>query len=343
MIHRMDASAGTLTRHEEVDVEPADGVTADSAPGGMVWIPGGEFTMGSDWGYPEEGPTHQVSLDGYWIDRYPVTNELFERFVETTNYVTVAERTPRPTDYPGVPPEKLVAGSAVFHQPPGKVDLADPANWWRYTPGANWPRPAGPAGDSIEQRGDNPVVQVAFDDALAFADWADKELPTEPQWEYAARGGLEGQAYAWGDDDLNVAPHELANVWHGEFPWDNRKRCSPGVEPTGRYPANGFGLFDMIGNVWEWTLDYWSPGHGQMVADEESGFCCSPASPRAEVAFAEVAAPTFALRVLKGGSFLCAPNYCARFRPAARIPQASDSSSNHMGFRCVLPGSGGTS
>jgi formylglycine-generating enzyme required for sulfatase activity len=293
----------------------------------MTWIPGGEFTMGSDRGYPEEGPPHRVTVSGFWIDTYAVTNAEFATFVEATGYVTAAERAPRPEDYPGVDPALLLAGSAVFRMPPGPVSLDEPNQWWAYVPGACWRHPEGP-GSSIAGREQHPVVHIAYEDACAYADWAGKDLPTEAEWEFAARGGLEGNEFAWGDE-VPGEPWEHANTWHGEFPWDNRKPHAPGTKPVGSYPPNGFGLYDMIGNVWEWTSDYWAPHH---VAST----CCDPHNPRGPAEpLAEAAAPGIPLRVVKGGSFLCAANYCARYRPAARIPQASDSATNHTGFRCV--------
>jgi sulfatase modifying factor 1 len=304
---------------------------------GMVWIAGGEFTMGSDVHYREEAPAHRVALDGFWIDRMPVTNDEFAGFVNESGYVTVAERPLRPEDYPGVAPEALVSGSAVFRQPPGPVDL-DEVSWWEYVAGASWRAPEGPA-SSLDRRGDHPVVQVAYEDALAYADWAGRELPTEAQWEFAARGGLDGYVYSWGDADAPV--WELANLWVGEFPWQSPKADPPGATPVGSYPPNGYGLFDMTGNTWEWTRDYYHPRHALPV---DKPPCCLPRNPTgAPMLLADPAAPSIALRVLKGGSFLCADNYCLRYRPAARIPQASDSATVHIGFRCVATTPGGPS
>ena len=303
----------------------------------MRLVGGGSFAMGSNRHYPEERPVHRVSVDAFWIDVHAVTGADFSAFVEATGHVTVAERAPHPAQYPGVPAERLVAGSAVFRQPPGPVDLADPGLWWAYVPGADWRHPAGP-GSSIAGREDHPVVHVAFEDAAAYARWAGKRLPTEAEWEYASRGGLAGAEFCWGDSPFpadaapaGASPAGLfptaarpglpANVWRGQFPWRNDKPVAPGTEPVGSYPPNGFGLYDMAGNVWEWTADDYRPGHGPS--------CCGP--PPA----ADPASPSVAVKVLKGGSYLCAENYCSRYRPAARIPQSADTSTGHIGFRCV--------
>lgn len=296
----------------------------------MAWIPGGTFRMGSDAAYPEEGPVHEVSVDGFWIDVHEVTNAEFAAFVAATGHVTAAERTPSPDDYPGVPVEDLLAGSAVFSQPDGPVDLTSPLSWWAYTPGACWRHPTGP-GSTVEGLERHPVVHVAHEDAVAYARWAGKELPTEAQWERAARGGLEGAAFAWEEDGR--PPHAHANTWHGTFPHENRKHHPPGSESVGSYPPNGFGLHDMVGNVWEWTRDFFAPGHRSSGA---KGGCCGVRNPTGPAQpLSEPEAPTIPLYVLKGGSFLCAENYCSRYRPSARIPQAADSATNHTGFRCV--------
>jgi formylglycine-generating enzyme len=313
---------------------PAVTSTAESIGGaattGMAWIPGGTFRLGSDTGYPEEAPVHEVTLDGFWIDIHTVTNEQFAAFVDGTDYVTAAERAPTTDDYPGVAPTDLVAGSAVFAQPTGPVDLMSPMTWWTYTPGACWRRPTGP-GSSTDGLERHPVVHVAYADAVAYARWAGKELPTEARWEHAARGGLEGAAFAWEDDDR--PPWEHANTWRGTFPHENLKSVPPGVEAVGSYPTNGFGLHDMIGNVWEWTCDFFAPRHGAGAAADS---CCGARNPTGPAqALSEPETPGIPLYVLKGGSFLCAENYCSRYRPSARIPQAADSATNHTGFRCV--------
>ena len=295
----------------------------------MVLVEAGGFTMGSDLGYVEEGPAHRVEVGAFRIDRHPVTNDAFAAFVSATGHVTVAERPLRVADFPGVPRERLVPGSAVFAPPARPVDLADPGAWWHYVPGASWRHPGG-TGTSIAGRGDHPVVHVAYEDALAYARWAGKALPTEAQWERAARGGLEGRRYCWGDRFL-LDGRVMANVWRGRFPHENRKPHPPGTEPVGSYPPNGFGLLDMAGNVWEWTTDPFRPRHAPGGAAEgASPGCCGASRARPPARGA-------AARVLKGGSFLCAHNYCARFRPAARIPQDVDSAAVHVGFRCVGP------
>jgi sulfatase modifying factor 1 len=272
----------------------------------MVWVAGGEFAMGSEAFYPEEGPVRRVGVDSFWIDERPVTVAEFRRFVKATGHVTVAERPLDPTDYPDADPDALVPGSLVFRPTRGPVDLRDVRNWWAYMPGTTWQRPEGPASDTYT-RGRHPVTQVAYEDAQAYAAWAGKALPTEAEWEYAARGGLDGAVFAWGDE---FAPdgRMMANTWQGEFPWQNLLADGyAGTSPVGAFPANGYGLYDMTGNVWEWTCD----GFGPQVVP----------IPR---------------KVTKGGSFLCAPNYCHRYRPAARMAQPVDTSTCHIGFRCVV-------
>jgi formylglycine-generating enzyme len=295
--------------------------TVQAPAKGMTWIPGGTFAMGSERFYPEEGPVRQVDVGGFWIDRTPVTVKDFRRFVSETGYVTVAERPLDPADYPDADPEALVPGSLVFQKSAGAVDLRDVRSWWRYVPEACWHRPEGP-GSSVAGRHRHPVTHVAYEDAAAYAAWAAKELPTEAEWERAARGGLEGAVFAWGDD---MAPggRMMANSWQGEFPWQNlRSDGYEGTSPVGAFPPNGYGLFDATGNVWEWTRDYLTrPG------DTVQHACCAPGALPGE---------TIARRVIKGGSHLCAPNYCLRFRPAARQGEAVDTSTTHIGFRCVL-------
>lgn len=304
-------------------------------PEGMVWIPGGTFLMGSDHHYPEEAPVHEVSVDGFWIDKYTVTNEQFRCFVEATAYVTVAERPLNPDDYPGALPELLVPGSVVFQQPPHRVDLHDSNTWWAYITGANWRHPEGPK-SSLEGREEHPVVHVAYEDAEAYAAWAGKMLPTEAQWERAARGGLENTIYTWGNE---FAPGGtlMANTWQGEFPWQNLMIDGYArTAPVGSFPPNGYGLYDMAGNVWEWTTDWYGDHHTGKLAKA----CCVPVNPKGatqEESF-DLAQPSIRIprKVLKGGSFLCAPNYCLRYRPASRIPEMIDTSTCHIGFRCIL-------
>jgi sulfatase modifying factor 1 len=297
----------------------------------MTWIAGGTFAMGSADFYPEERPVHQVAVDGFWIDTAPVTVTDYRRFVKQTGYVTLAERAPDAADYPDADPALLVPGSLVFQQAAGPVDLRDVRNWWAYVPGASWRHPDGPASD-LSRRDRHPVTHVAFCDAQAYADWAGKELPTEAEWEFAARGGLDGAAFAWGDE---FAPggDQMANTWQGEFPWQNTLLDGyAGTSPVGAFPANGYGLHDVTGNVWEWTSDYFRSRHPADAAKA----CCVPSNPR--VGADDVRGPGAQIprRVIKGGSHLCAPNYCLRFRPAARQGEAVDTSTSHIGFRCVL-------
>lgn len=309
-----------------------------SSPGsdvtrGMIFVPGGTFVMGSDDHYPEERTAHRVAVDGFFIDRTPVTNAEFRRFVDATGYVTFAERPPDPSQYPDALPELLVPGSAVFFKPTRRVHLGDCSQWWQYVPGADWRHPEGPD-SSIDDRMDHPVVHVAWEDVEAYAKWAGKELPTEAEWELAARGGLDGAVYAWGND---FAPNGklMANTWQGEFPWQNL--VLDGYErtsPVGAFPPNGYGLVDMIGNVWEWTCDWFSARHR---APERA--CCVPKNPRGGTARESIdprLGTTIPRKVLKGGSYLCAPNYCFRYRPAARIPETLDTTTCHVGFRCVV-------
>jgi formylglycine-generating enzyme required for sulfatase activity len=289
---------------------------------GMNWIPGGTFAMGSEHFYPEERPVHGVEVDGFWMDRTPVTVAQFRRFVSETGYVTVAERPLDPADYPDADRAALVPGSLVFHKTPGPVDLRDVHSWWRYVPGACWLYPGGPD-TSAAGRHRHPVTHVAHEDAAAYAAWVGKDLPTEAEWERAARGGLEGAMFAWGDE-LAPGGRMMANTWQGEFPWQNlRTDGYEGTSPVGAFPPNGYGLYDMTGNVWEWTTDVFAP-HGSDAAEHA---CCAPGAQPGE---------HIPRRVIKGGSHLCAPNYCLRFRPAARQGEAVDTSTTHIGFRCVV-------
>jgi formylglycine-generating enzyme required for sulfatase activity len=301
----------------------------------MVWVPGGTFRMGSDKHYFEERPVHRVTVDGFWMDRYLVTNERFAAFVRATGYQTFAETVPHAADYPGALPELLFAGSLVFVQPDGPVDLSHVTNWWRYIAGADWKHPGGPD-TSIAGLEQHPVVHVTFADAEAFASWERKELPTEAEWEFAARGRLDDVPFAWGTDFMPKDRH-MANTWQGRFPTEHH--CTDGYErtsPIGAFPANGYGLFDMIGNVWEWTTDWYQPRHPR----EQVKACCiplNPRGPRAEDSY-DPDQPSIRIprKVLKGGSHLCAPNYCRRYRPAARYPEPVDTSTSHVGFRCIL-------
>jgi sulfatase modifying factor 1 len=299
---------------------------------GMAWIPGGTFMMGSNRHYPEEAPAHRVTVDGFWIDMQPVTNAAFRRFVEATGYVTIAERPTNPADYPGAKPEKLLPSSIVFVKPRHRVDMRNPYNWWAYLRGADWRHPRGPE-TSIRGLEEHPVVHVAYEDVQAYCKWANKELPTEAEWEFAARGSLDGADFAWGNEE---APDGkiMANTWQGEFPISNL--VTDGFEwtsPVGAFPPNGYGLFDMIGNVWEWTVDWYQP-HSKI-----SQSCCASINPKGGTAehsydprLIDIRIPR---KVMKGGSHLCAPNYCQRYRPAARMGQPIDTSTSHLGFRCI--------
>jgi formylglycine-generating enzyme len=309
------------------------GAVSDSGPPpapGMRWLPASTFSMGSADYYPEERPVHRVSVDGLWMDETPVTVAQFRRFVRETKYVTLAERPLEAAIYPDADPELLVPGSLVFRASTGPVDLSDHRNWWEYVPGAYWKRPGG-KGTSVNGRDQHPVVHVAHEDAEAYAAWAGKELPSEAEWEYAARGGLDGTTFSWGDDHFPEGK-AMANTWQGEFPWQNLELDGyAGTSPVGTFPPNGYGLHDMTGNVWEWTSDWFTQRH----PDEVASPCCVPRNPRVS---SPQAIPGEALprRVIKGGSHLCAPNYCLRYRPAARQGQATDSSTTHLGFRCIV-------
>lgn len=294
----------------------------------MVRIPGGVLQMGSDDYYPDERPVHEREVASFWIDRYEVTNADYLRFVEDTGYVTVAERELDPSDFPGADPADLVPGAMVFTPTPGPVDLRDWRAWWRWQPGAYWRRPGG--GDStIDDRLRHPVVHIAFEDASAYAAWAGLRLPTEAEHEFAARGGLVGKRFAWGDEPYPQGVPR-ANSWLGRFPFDNQG--VGGTAAVGMYPPNGYGLYDMTGNVWEWTTDYYTPRHvvgpGAAVDPGERTNLLARAS-------AEQGFPSMPRRVLKGGSHLCSPDYCLRFRPAARSPQTEDTGMSHIGFRCA--------
>jgi len=293
----------------------------------MVLVPGGAFRMGSDDFYPDERPAHERTVEPFWMDRHEVTNADYARFVGDTGYVTVAERGLDPAAFPGADPADLVPGSMVFTPTDGPVDLRNWRLWWRWQPGASWRHPFGPE-STLEGRDRHPVVHVAFEDAVAYATWAGARLPTEAEHEYAARGGLDGAAYAWGDEPYPGGVPQ-ANTWLGRFPHDNQGVGD--AAPVGSYPANGYGLFDLIGNVWEWTSDHYTPRHlrlGDRPVD---------AGRRANLLAAASAEQGSAIprRVLKGGSQLCSPEYCLRFRPAARSPQAEDTGMSHIGFRCA--------
>jgi formylglycine-generating enzyme len=289
---------------------------------GMVLVPGGSFGMGSTAFYPEESPVREATVGDLWVDAQPVTNAAFSRFVRATGHVTVAERAPSHEDFPGADPELLVPGSQVFTPTRGPVPLDDWTRWWRWQPGASWRYPEGP-GSSVQGRELHPVVHVGWEDATAYARWAGKRLPTEAEWEHAARGGLDGATYPWGND-FQPLGQVLANTWHGRFPYENtRPHGFFGTSPVRSFPPNGYGLYDVAGNVWEWTSSVWAE---QPEAAHELACCAPTPAPLTEAD----------RRVTKGGSHLCAPSYCHRYRPAARQGHTVRSTTGHVGFRCVL-------
>ena len=303
----------------------------DPPAGDLQWIPGGTFAMGSDAHYPEEAPARTVEVSGFWMARTTVTNDSYSAFTEATGYVTVAERPLDPDDFPGAPADNLVPGSMLFTGTPGPVDLRHLNHWWTWAPGVSWRHPRGPHTD-LRGVGQHPVVHVAHEDAAAYASWAGLALPTEAQWERAARGGLDGATYTWGDAPEAAGEHR-AHHWHGDFPW----RADPGfgtTAPVGSYPSNAYGLADMAGNVWEWTSDWYVEERFADIAP-----CCAPRDPRGgtQEDSLDPRQPQFQVprKVIKGGSFLCADSYCLRYRPAARRPQMVDTGMSHIGFRCA--------
>jgi sulfatase modifying factor 1 len=301
----------------------------------MARVPKGSFLMGSEDFYPEERPVRRVEVDGFWMDEHPVTVAEFRRFVKATGHVTVAERPPDPGQYPDADPVLLHPGSLVFCQTAGPVDLRDVSQWWRYTPGASWRHPGGP-GSTLDGLDRHPVTHVAAEDAAAYAAWAGKQLPTEAEWEFAARGGLDGAVFTWGNDE-NPRDRVMANTWQGQFPWQDLKTGRwRRTSPVNSFPPNGFGLYDMAGNVWEWTSDYFAA----RPAGQVQHACCAPRNPRVTSATDSLVpgqpGAHIPRRVIKGGSHLCAPNYCLRYRPAARQGEAVDTSTSHLGFRCIV-------
>jgi sulfatase modifying factor 1 len=304
------------------------------APAGMRWIAADTFLMGAEQSYPEEAPVHTVSVSGFWMDEHTVTNAKFAAFVAATGYKTVAERPLDPAMYPGAEPERLKPGAAVFFMPTGRVNMNNIHSRWAYVPGASWRHPEGPD-STIEGREQEPVVQVAFEDAAAYAAWAGKDLPTEAEWELAARGGLDEAVFCWGNE-FRPGGRYMANTWQGQFPFQDLGADGfIGRAPVGSFPPNGYGLYDMAGNVWEWTTDWYSARH----PDEPESPCCVPRNPRggAEALSYDPMQPEIRIprKVIKGGSYLCAPNYCRRYRPAARHPQMIDTATCHIGFRCI--------
>jgi sulfatase modifying factor 1 len=290
-------------------------------PKNMAWVPAGTFMMGSEDFYREERPVRAATVDGFWMDEQPVTVAQFRRFVQATGHVTTAEKAPERADFPDADPELLVPGSLVFVPPAGPVPLDDFRRWWAWTPGADWRHPEGP-GSGLDGRERHPVTHVAYADAAAYAAWAGKTLPTEAEWERAARGGLDGAVFPWGDE-LAPTGRMMANTWQGRFPWENTLDDGHrGTSPVKAFPPNGYGLYDMAGNVWEWTCDAFRTADGK----EATASCCAAAPP----------VPDIPTKVIKGGSHLCAPNYCLRYRPAARQSETLDTSTCHLGFRCIL-------
>jgi formylglycine-generating enzyme len=315
--------------------------TFRSQPKGMVWIPGGEFSMGAQ-DMPDMNavgmqatldsrPIHRVYVDGFFMDKTDVTNAQFRKFVEATRYVTVAERKPDPKDFPGAPPENLVAGSVVFANPHHPVPLNDHLQWWTYIPGANWRHPEGPQSD-INGKDDYPVVHIAYEDALAYAKWAGKRLPTESEWEFAARGGLSGKPFVWGDE-FRPNGKWLANTHQGHFPDnDSGEDGHVGLTAVAQYPANGYGLYDMAGNVWQWTSDWYRPDSYARLA-AQGGIARNPRGPDSSYDPAEPSEPK---KVHRGGSFLCTDQYCSRYVVGTRGKGEVSTGTNHLGFRCVM-------
>jgi formylglycine-generating enzyme len=311
-----------------------------AAPEEMVWIPGGEFSMGAQdspdmndvgmQGTTDARPIHRVHVDGFFMDKTDVTNSKFAEFARATRYLTLAERKPRAEDFPGAPPENLVAGSVVFSPPAHPVPLNDHFQWWSYVPGANWRHPLGPNSD-IKGKGDYPVVHIAYEDAFAYAKWAGKRLPTEAEWEFAARGGLAGKPFVWGDQ-FRPEGKWMANTYQGHFPMqDTGDDGYPGIAPIAQYPPNGYGLYDMAGNVWQWTSDWYRPDYYHILADQR-GVARNPQGPTDSFDPSE---PGVAKKVHRGGSFLCSDQYCSRYMVGTRGKGEPDTGTNHLGFRCV--------
>ena len=331
--------SGTSVKPAPSSHDPVSAASPASSPPGMVWVPGGEFTMGAPPNDPEarpdEYPAHRVRLDGFWMDETEVTNAQFRAFVEATGYVTTAEKKPDweelkkqvPPDTPKPSADKLVAASLVFVGTKGPVGLDDLSQWWAWTPGADWRHPEGP-GSSIDGKDDHPVVHVSWDDAVAYATWAGKRLPTEAEWEFASRGGLDGKRYAWGDEPVTVA---RANTWQGAFPYSNTAEDGfKTTSPVRAFAPNGYGLYGTAGNVWEWCSDWYRPDAYTAYA---SGVASNPTGPESSF---DPGDPTAPKHVVRGGSFLCHASYCASYRPAARMRNTSDTAMQHTGFRCVV-------
>ena len=308
--------------HREMKTRVAQ---SKSASGEMVFISAGKFTMGSNDGQTDERPLHDVRVDAFWMDKTEVTNEQFARFVEATKYVTVAERPIDPKQFPGVPPDQLKPGAITFTPPPRVTNLDDHMQWWSYTPGANWRHPEGPQSD-LKGREKHPVVQVCWDDAIAYAKWAGKRLPTEAEWEYAARGGVDLNPYVWGREKV-PAGKWMANIWQGVFPNENAAEDGfKGTAPVASFPPNGYGLYDVAGNVWEWCADWYLPDYYAKSPRK------NPTGP--ETSF-DPNEPGVMKRVTRGGSFMCSDMYCKGYRPSARMKTSPDTALAHTGFRCV--------
>ncbi len=324
------AAARMASAAPHVNATPAPG----PAPEGMIWVPGGVFWMGcKGCGLPNAEPVHLVELKSYWVDRHAVTNAEFARFVAATGYVTVAERPLNPKDYPSVPRDQLVAGSAVFSPPSRDLPQLRYVDWWRFVPGASWRHPEGPRSE-LRGREDHPVVHVAYEDAVAYAKWAGKRLPTEAEYEFAARGGLDRKRYAWGDE-LRPGGRWVANIFQGRFPVRNRAEDGyVGTSPVEAFPANGFGLYDMGGNVWQWTADWYRPDTYRRLA-AVAGPARDPRGPEASYDPSEPRVPK---RVIRGGSFLCTDQYCTRYLVGSRGKGDPASGASNLGFRLVRSG-----
>jgi formylglycine-generating enzyme len=320
---------------------PNQGPAPGPSPGGMVWIPGGQFSMGAQdppdmdevgmKATVDSRPIHRVYVDGFYIDKTDVTNGEFARFVKATGYITVAERTPRAEDFPGAPPENLVAGSVVFSPPDHAVPLNNHFQWWNYIHGANWRHPLG-SESGIKDKENYPVVHVAYQDAVAYAKWAGKRLPTEAEWEFAARGGLAGKPFVWGDE---FRPHGkwMANTHQGQFPvHDTSEDGHGGIAAVAQFPANGYGLYDMAGNVWQWTSDWYRPDYYQQLAAANR----VARNPRGPETSYDPSEPNQPKKVHRGGSFLCTDQYCSRYIVGTRGKGEPDTGTNHLGFRCVM-------
>jgi formylglycine-generating enzyme required for sulfatase activity len=329
-----DASEPPLSVVSEVQARVNTGSPPGPQPDGMVWIPGGIYWRGSDTkAHRDARPWHLVEVDGFWMDATTVTNEQFERFVKETGYATIAERVPKAEDYPGAPPEKLVAGSVVFSPPNGPVPLDNHLAWWSYVNGANWRHPEEP-NSALTDRQKHPVVHVAYEDALAYCKWAGKRLPTEAEFEFAARGGADHSRYAWGND-FRPGHKWMANIWQGRFPYENT--CEDGYRataPVGSFPPNAFGLYDMSGNVWQWCADWYRPDYYRMLASQPQPVH----NPQGPADSYDPAEPGVVKRVQRGGSYLCTDQYCTAYEVGARGKGAPDTGTNHLGFRCVISG-----